>query len=114
MTLSDEQRARVWLYIRMSLAAGLLGIGYGYYMQVMGRIEMIGFLHFEFAVRGIIVGMFFWALQIFVLNGPKARRLNAMSYGPKVFFKTVAFLLVIGIGVLIGDAIFNPQKYFGN
>ncbi len=113
MALSDDQRARLALYIRMSLAAGLLGIGYGYYLQVIGRVEMTGYLHFEFAVRGVIVGVFFWALQIFIINGPKGARLKAMSYAPKMFFKTVAYLVAIETGFLIGDAIFNPEKYFG-
>ena len=113
MALTVEQRAQVALYIRMSLAAGLLGIGYGYYLQVMDRVEMTGFLHFEFAVRGIIVGMLFWAFQIFIINDAKGERLKAMPYGPKLFFKTVAYLVVIETGFFIGDVIFNSDKYFG-
>ncbi|MBT7953624.1 MAG: hypothetical protein HN731_00410 [Rhodospirillaceae bacterium] len=111
MALSENMRAKVWLYIRMSLAAGLLGIGYGYYLQVMGRVEMTGFLHVEFAIRGIIIGALFWALQIFVINGPKGDRLKAMTYGPKVLIKTIGYLVVIEIGFLIGDVIFNFEKY---
>lgn len=104
-------RAKVGLYIRMSLGAGLLGIGYGYYLQVMGRIEMTGYLHFEFAIRGIIIGLLFWALQIFVINGPKGDRLKALTYGPKVLIKTIFYLIVIEIGFLIGDVIFDFDKY---
>jgi hypothetical protein len=111
MAMTKEMRAKVALYIRMSLGAGLLGIGYGYYLQVMGRVEMTGFLHFEFAIRGIIIGVFFWALQIFIINGPMGDRLRAMSYGPKVTIKTIGYLVAIGIGFLIGDVIFDAYKY---
>ncbi|MBT7267474.1 MAG: hypothetical protein HN884_11405 [Rhodospirillaceae bacterium] len=107
MALTDDQRAKVALYIRMSLGAGLLGIGYGYFLQVMDRVEMTGWLHFEFAVRGIIIGAIFWALQIFVINGPKGERLKAMPYGPKVLIKTIGYLVVIEIGFLIGEIIFD-------
>lgn len=109
--MSENMRAKVWLYIRMSLAAGLLGIGYGYYMQVMGQIEMVGFLHVEFAIRGIIIGALFWALQIFVINGPKGDRLKAMAYGPKILIKTIGFLVVIEIGFLIGEVIFDYDDF---
>jgi hypothetical protein len=111
MALSEEQRAKVTLFIRMSLGAGLLGIGYGYYMQVMGRLEMVGWLHFEFAIRGIVIGLFFWGFHIFIISGSMGERLRAMGYGPKVFFKTVAYLVVIETGFVIGDLIFNPGKY---
>jgi len=111
MALSANMRAKVWLYIRMSLAAGLLGIGYGYYLQVMGRIEMVGFLHFEFAIRGIIIGALFWAFQIFIINGPKGDRLRAMANGPKILIKTIGYLIVIEIGFLIGEAIFDFEDY---
>ncbi len=110
MTGPISNRARLSLYIRMTLAAGLLGIALGYYLQLIGRIEMTGFQVFAFAVRGIIVGALIWAFELWGVIGPKGSRLAGLT-PPARFAARIAIYLILGeLGFWIGEAIFEPHE----
>ena len=110
MTQTDPDRTRFWLYVRLSLGAGLLGVAFGYYLQSMGRTEMDGFGIFSYAVRGIIVGAFFWYFEIFWVRAPKGDRLRQMAYGPRLIIKIIAYVVAIEAGLLVGYVIFYPRE----
>jgi hypothetical protein len=100
---------RLSLYVRMTLAAGLLGIALGYYLQIIGRIDMTGFQIFAFAVRGMIVGALIWAFELWGVVGPTGSRLASLT-PPARFAARVAVYLILGeLGYWIGEAIFEPK-----
>jgi hypothetical protein len=108
MAPPSTHKERVNLYIRMILGAGLLGIAFGYYFKVIGRIgDMTTFLHFSFAVRGMIIGALFWLFEIFWVNGPRGKKLRDRSYGSRMAIKVVVYVVLIEAGFLIGEALFS-------
>ena len=104
-----SRSARVSLYIRMSLGAGLLGIALGYYLQAIGRVEMDAFQVLAFAVRGMIVGALIWAFELFALIGPKDPRLSGFTAPARKAIRVIAYLILGETGHLIGEAIFEPE-----
>jgi hypothetical protein len=100
---------RLPLYLRMTFGTGLLGIALGYYLQIIGRVEMTAFLVFAFAVRGMILGALIWGFELFALNGPNGNRLNGLTPATR-FLARIAIYLILGeIGFWIGQAIFAPE-----
>lgn len=107
MVSTSSHKDRINLYIRMIIGAGLLGIGFGYYFKVIGRIdEMTAFLHFSFAVRGMIIGALFWLFEIFWVAGPRGQRLRSLKYAPRMTIKVVVYIVLIEAGFLIGQGLF--------
>jgi len=110
MTSQISNSARLSLYIRMTLAAGLLGIALGYYLQLIGQIEMTGYRVFAFAVRGMIVGALIWAFELWGVIGPNGSRLAGLT-PPVRFAARLAIYLILGeLGFWIGEAIFEPHE----
>ena len=108
MPPTSSHKGRLYLYIRMILGAGLLGIAFGYYLKVIGRIdEMTAFAHFSFAVRGMIIGALFWLFEIFWVNGPRGNKLRSMRYGLRTAIKVVVYVGLIEAGFLIGEGLFT-------
>ena len=104
----STHKDRINLYLRMIIGAGLLGIGFGYYFKVIGRIDdMTAFAHFSFAVRGMIIGAFFWTFEIFWVSGPRGNKLRDLKYLPRMAIKVVVYLVLIEAGFLIGQALFS-------
>lgn len=110
MAAPTTHKERVWLYIRLTIGAGFVGIAWGYYMQAIGRLEMDGFLVFSYTVRGMIIGAFFWYFEVFWVHGPRGAKLRALAYGPRLLLKVVVYVILIEAGFLIGYAVFNPQE----
>lgn len=110
MTSQISNRARLSLYIRMILAAGLLGIALGYYLQLVGQIEMTGYRVLAFAVRGMIIGALIWAFELWGIIGPRGNRLARLT-PPARFAARLAIYLILGeLGYWIGEAIFAPHE----
>ena len=110
MVSRSSHKERIYLYIRMIIGAGLLGIGFGYYFKVIGRIdEMTGFDHFSFAVRGMIIGALFWLFEIFWVNGPRGKLLRSLNYARRMAIKVVVYVVLIEAGFLIGQALFSAD-----
>jgi len=112
MASQISNRTRLSLYIRMTLAAGLLGIALGYYLQATGRIEMNGFLVFAFAVRGMIVGALIWGFELWFVLGPNGSRLAGLSPAIRFAARIAAYLILGELGYWIGEAIFEPKDIF--
>ena len=104
-----SNNTRVTLYIRMILGSGLLGIALGYYLQVIGRIEMDWFHVFAFAVRGMIVGAFIWAFELWGVIGPNGSRLAGLAPATRFAARIAAYLILGEIGYWVGEAIFEPE-----
>ncbi len=104
------RRERIWQYVRFILASGLIGIGFGYYLQVIGSVEMDGFLIFAFACRAMIIGAFVCAFEIFYVNAPSGARLGARSRGNRLAIKVVAYFVLFEIGFGLGWVLFNFQE----
>jgi hypothetical protein len=100
--------ARFSLYIRMTLAAGFLGIALGYYLQVIGRIDMDGFQVFAFAVRGMIVGAFIWAFELWGVIGPNGSRLAGLTPATRFAARIAVYLILGEAGYWLGEALFAP------
>ena len=100
---------RISLYIRMTLGAGLLGIALGYYLQIIGRIEMDGFQVFAFAVRGMIIGAFIWAFELWGVIGPNGSRLAGLTPATRFAARLAVYLILGELGYWIGEAIFEPE-----
>ena len=109
LTGQISNKARLSLYIRMTLAAGLLGIALGYYLQVIGRLEMDWFLVFAFAVRGMIVGAFIWAFELWGVIGPNGSRLAGLTPSTRFAARIAVYLILGEAGYWIGEAIFEPK-----
>lgn len=107
-TRPTDNRARLALYIRMVLGAGLLGVALGYYLQLLGRLTMSPFLIFAFSIRGIIVGAIIWAFELFVVLGPNGNRLAKLSPAARFAVRIAAYLILGEAGFWIGEAIFRP------
>lgn len=94
----------------MTLAAGLLGIALGYYLQIIGRVDMTAFQVFAFAMRGMILGALIWAVELFALNGPNGNRLARLTPATR-FLARIAIYLILGeAGFWIGEAVFAPNE----
>ncbi len=113
MPIPNTHRGRVWLWVRLTIGAGFLGIGFGYYLQIIGRLEMTPFMIFEFTVRGMLIGFFYWAVEIFMIQGPQGKHIRKMPYGPRLLVRVVFYLIAIEIGHLIGQAIYSPDNLWG-
>jgi hypothetical protein len=101
--------ARLSLYIRMTLAAGLLGIALGYYLQIIGRVDMTGFQVFAFAVRGMIVGALIWGFELWGLIGPNGSRLAGLTPTTRLAARIAIYLILGELGYWLGEAIFEPE-----
>ncbi|MAF46916.1 MAG: hypothetical protein CMM10_01490 [Rhodospirillaceae bacterium] len=110
MEIPATRRRRAWLYVRLSLAAGLLGIAVGFYVHAVNDLDTSAFDFFSFAVRGIIIGAAFWYFEIFWVQGPRGRRLRGMSYGARLITKVIVYVLLVEAGYALGYAIFNPEE----
>ena len=104
-----SSRTRWWLYIRMVLGTGLVGIALGYYLQLLGRISMTPLLVIVFSARGMIVGALVWAFEIFVILGPRGNRLVGWTPAARFGMRIVAYLILGEAGFWIGEAIFRPE-----
>lgn len=113
MDLPDTPEKRVKLYIRLTLAAGLLGIAIGFYLNGVREQDTSAFDIFAFAVRGILIGAAFWYFEIFWVRGPRGSRLRALPYGGRLAVKVVAYVVLIELGFLAGEAIFDPEAALG-
>jgi hypothetical protein len=109
MTTPISQRARLWLYLRMIFGAGMLGIAVGYYLQLMGRLEMTPFLVFAAVMRGMIIGAFVWAFEIYWVLGPRGNRLAPFSPAARFTIRIVAYVILGEAGYWIGEALFQPE-----
>jgi len=110
MAPSRTHRERVNLYIRMTLGASLLGIAYGFILQVMGLVKLAPFDVFSYAIRGTIIGALFWYFEIFWVHGPRGIKLRSLSYGQRLIIRVIVYFVLIQGGILIGHAIFEPQE----
>ena len=108
MTRSITPRARLKLYLRMVAGAAMLGIAVGYYLQLVGRLEMTPFLVFAFAVRGLIVGALIWAFELFWVLGPDGSRMANLASITRLGVRILAYLILGETGYWIGEAIFAP------
>lgn len=111
--MPDTPEKRVKLYIRLTLAAGLLGIAIGFYLNGVREQDTSAFDIFAFAVRGILIGAAFWYFEIFWVRGPRGSRLRALPYGGRLAVKVVAYVVLIELGFLAGEAIFDPEAALG-
>ena len=109
MTSQISNSARLSLYIRMTLAAGLLGIALGYYLHVIGRVDMDWFHVLAFAVRGMIVGALIWAFELWGVIGPNGSRLAGLTPTTRFAARIVVYLILGEGGYWIGEAIFEPK-----
>jgi hypothetical protein len=109
MASQISNSTRLSLYLRMTLAAGLLGIALGYYLQVIGHIDMDWFQVLAFAVRGMIVGAFIWAFELWGVIGPNGSRLAGLTPTTRFAARIAAYLILGEAGYWIGEAIFEPK-----
>ena len=109
MPPSISTRARLKLYLRLVLGAGLIGVAFGYYRQLLGELEMTPFLVFAFAVRGMIIGAFIWAFELFYVMGPRGNRLARLTPGARFAVRIAVYIVLFETGYVIGAAIFTPQ-----
>ena len=103
-------RARLRLYLRMVAGAAMLGIAFGYYLQLSGRLEMSLFLVFAFAVRGLIVGALIWAFELYWVLGPDGSGLKNLASVTRFGVRIVVYLILGEVGYWIGEAIFAPAN----
>ena len=103
-------RVRLRLYLRMVAGAAMLGIAFGYYLQLSGRLEMSPFLVFAFAVRGLIVGALIWAFELYWVLGPDGSRLKNLASVTRFGARIVVYLILGEVGYWIGEAIFAPAN----
>ncbi|MBT3553179.1 MAG: hypothetical protein HOO19_06470 [Rhodospirillaceae bacterium] len=113
MDLPDTPEKRVKLYIRLTLAASLFGIAVGFYLNGVREQDTSAFDIFAFAVRGILIGAAFWYFEIFWVRGPRGKRLRALPYGGRLAVKVIAYVVLIELGFLVGEAIFDPESALG-
>ncbi len=113
MDLPDTPEKRVNLYIRLTLAAGLFGIAVGFYLNGVCDLDTSAFDIFAFAVRGILIGAAFWYFGIFWVRGPRGRRMRALPFGGRLAVKVVAYVVLIEVAFLLGEAIFDPEAALG-
>jgi hypothetical protein len=106
-------KKRVTLYIRLTLAAGLFGIAVGFYLNGMRDLDTSAFDIFAFAVRGILIGAAFWYFEIFWVRGPRGKRLRTLPYGGRLAVKVIAYVVLIEVAFLLGEAIFDPEAALG-
>ena len=104
-------RARFKLYVRLVIGAALLGIAFGYYLQLQGRLEMTPFLVFAFAVRGLIIGALIWAFELFFMLGPRGSRLARTSRGLRFALRIAVYVVLFEAGYALGALIFAPQEF---
>ena len=109
MDKPDTLEKRVKLLIRLSLAAGLLGIAVGFYFNGVRGQDTAAFDVFAFAVRGILIGLAFWYFELFWVRGPRGRRLRARPYGTRLMVKVIAYVVLIEAAFVLGQAIFDPK-----
>lgn len=109
MDKPDTLDKRVNLFIRLSLAAGLLGIAVGFYFNSVRELDTTAFDVFAYAVRGILIGLAFWYFELFWVRGPRGRRLRAMPYGARLAVKVIAYVVLIEAAFLLGQTIFDPK-----
>ena len=109
MDKPDNHNKRVNLFIRLSMAAGLLGIAVGFYFNSVRDLGTTVFDVFAFAVRGILIGLAFWYFELFWVRGPRGCRLRAMPYGARLAVKVIAYVVLIEAAFLLGQAIFDPK-----
>ena len=113
MNLQDTPKKRVNLYIRLTVAAGLLGIAVCFYLNGVRELDTSAFEIFALAVRGILIGAAFWYFEIFWVRGPRGKRLRALPYGGRLAVKVIAYVVLIEAAFLLGEAIFDPEAAFG-
>ena len=113
MDPARERRQRLYRYFRLVAASCLIGIAFGFYLELLGRIGMTGFRTFEFAVRGGIVGALFWSFEIFALSGARRQRFQALGYGARLAARIAAYAILIEAGLFIGQVVFAPDDPFG-
>lgn len=113
MDLPTTPEKRVKLHVRLTLAAGLLGIAVGFYLNGVRDLDTSAFDFFSFAVRGMLIGAAFWYFEIFWVRGPRGRRMRALPYGGRLAVKVIAYVVLIEAAFLLGQAIFDPQKALG-
>jgi hypothetical protein len=113
MDLPDTPEKRMKLYIRLTLAAGLFGIAVGFYLNGVRDLDTSAFDIFAFAVRGILIGAAFWYFEIFWVRGPRGKRMRELPYGGRLTVKVIAYVVLIELSFLAGQAIFNPESILG-
>ena len=74
---------------------------------------MTSFLIFAFTVRGMILGALFWFVEIFLIQGPRGKKIRDLPYGPKLTIKVVFYVIAVEVGLFIGQLIFNPENPWG-
>ncbi len=104
------RKARIWQYIRLILASGLIGIAFGYYLQVIGALRMDGFLLFSFASRAMIIGAFFWTFEVFYATAPAGAGLRARPRGTRLAIRMAAYFVLFETGFGVGWVLFNPRQ----
>lgn len=113
MNSAREKRQRLYRYLRLIAASCLIAIGFGYYLELLGTIDMTPFRIFEFAVRGSIVGAIFWGFELFLLSGRARHRFDALSYPARLTIRIVGYAALIEIGLFVGQVLFAPNDPFG-
>ena len=104
-------RVRFKLYVRLVIGAALIGIAFGYYLQVQGRLEMTPFLVFAFAIRGLIVGALIWAFELFVVMGRYGQRFARLSRGTRFAIRIVAYVVLFETGFALGSLVFATPEF---
>lgn len=112
MTVGSFTPQRLLQFVRMVLATALIGVAFGAFLQMLGRVTITTATAAEFAARGAIVGAAFWAFEIFYVSAPAGGRLAAMSFGRRVAVKIITYIVLIEAGLLIGQVIFQPDQPF--
>lgn len=113
MENAQDSRRRLNRYLRLIAASCLIGVAFGYYLELLGRVGMSGIRALEFAARGGIVGALFWSVEVFLLNGPRRQKFQTLSYGTRLAARIVAYVVLIELGLFIGQALFAPHDPFG-
>lgn len=99
-------RARFTLFVRLVVGAALVGIGFGYWLQAKGALEMTPFAIFEYAARGAIIGVLVWGFELFVVQGPHGARFARMSRGTLFAVRIAIYVVLFEAGFFLGRAIF--------
>jgi hypothetical protein len=94
------------LYVRLVIGAALVGIGYGYYRQLNGWVEMTPFLIFQYAVRGALIGALIWAFELFFVQGPHGNRLARLPRGTIFAVRIAVYVVLFEAGYFAGAALF--------
>ena len=100
-------RARVNLFLRLLVGAALVGIGFGYYRQAKGAIDMTPWLVAEYALRGAIIGALIWGFELFFVQAAGGNRFARMSRGTVFAVRIAVYIVLFEAGYFVGRAIFG-------